>query len=127
MTYRHVVKICSTLKDIARHIEKELEEISKEIKNEDLMFDLRIIMNELFINAVEHGNKLDDNKCIIYSVDLREAYIEVIIEDEGEGIGKLEPYDSMSLKSSGRGLKIARELADEFIINSNIVSFKLFL
>lgn len=127
MTYRHVVKICSTLKDIARHIEIELEEISKEVKNEDLMFDLRIIMNELFINAVEHGNKWNDDKCIIYSVDLRPNYIEVIIEDEGEGIGKLESYDSMSLKSSGRGLKIVKELADEFAIYSNVVSFKLFL
>lgn len=127
MRYKNTVKFCSDLIEIKKHINHELSQFSKLIDNEELMFDLRLILNELLINAGEHGNKWSQEKCINYEIICDDDYIQIHVKDEGKGISELKPFDGSSLASSGRGLKIVKELTDEFIIDRNQIIVKIFI
>jgi serine/threonine-protein kinase RsbW len=90
---------------------------------EDMMFDVRVILHELILNAVIHGNERNSDKKVHIKVGLRDGdQIYIIIEDEGDGsawrIGRFalnqynhtETFDAFGLSESGRGLKIVTSL-----------------
>lgn len=92
------------------------------------LFESRVILNELLLNAVRHGNREDCTKSVAISAGVTkggEAYF--IIEDEGEGYDyqclmerKHVPLDAMevcSLKENGRGILIVLNLCDRIKFN----------
>jgi len=127
MAYRHEVTICSTIPEIQRHIDIELKEFNRYIQDEDLIFDLRLVLSELFINACEHGNKWNENKCINYEIEIDNNQVRLVVVDEGKGVSKIKPYDAKSLDSCGRGLKIVKELTDELELKNNMVTAVIYL
>lgn len=127
MAYRHEVKLCSTIPEIQRHIDIELKEFNRYIKDEELIFDLRLVLSELFINACEHGNNWNEEKCIKYQIEIDDNQVKLVVVDEGKGMAKIKPYDGKSLDSCGRGLKIVRELTDELEMKNNMVTAVIYL
>lgn len=125
MKYKHVVQFCSNLSEISKHIDDELLEFSAFIKDEDILFDLRLILNELLINAGKHGNNWDEEKCINYEVIFEDRYIVLIVQDEGEGSFELKPENGVNFTSSGRGLMIVKGLTEELKIEDNKVVAKI--
>lgn len=92
------------------------------------LFELKVIINELLLNAVKHGNKEDNNKLVRIAAGIEKgdcAFID--IQDDGEGydyeclIDKAERLCSesniLNLKETGRGLLIIKNLCDNIQFN----------
>ena len=61
--FRYEGSACSDLDDIKTFIQGVLNKLKNILEDEDLMFDLRLILNELVINSVIHGNRCNKRKC----------------------------------------------------------------
>lgn len=97
--------------------------------NEDSLFELRVVLNELFLNAVKHGNKHDSSKLIKASVGITfDDYVYIIVEDEGEGcdyeyiLSHSDQNDQEALgfndmKETGRGVLIVSSPCDSIRYN----------
>lgn len=89
-------------------------------------FELKVILNELILNAVKHGNKYVYSKKVKASVSTtREGYVSFLIEDEGEGYdyqcrlnNSQDALDDIcNLKETGRGILIVSNLCDKIKFN----------
>lgn len=84
-------------------------------------FTLRTCLTELVANAIEHGNSMDSNKRVSIEIIRFEEYIQVSIEDEGEGFLWQERIDgSLDLrdyKVRGRGIAMTKMLCDGLFYN----------
>jgi len=114
--------VCSNLNDVKAFIEEALNKLRSITCDEDLMFDIRLILNELIINGVIHGNCCDISKNVYLILEYEEDFIKIEVVDEGQGIDyDISSYNPEELKCCGRGLVIVDRLSDEFYINKNKV------
>lgn len=122
MIYQANITISSNLLEIKNVVEDLLTSIKDIIKEENLLFDMKLILNELIINSAVHGNTLDENKKINLNLEIDENVIKIEVEDEGEGfVYDKNKYDPLALTSNGRGLVIVDGLSDKLSINNNRV------
>jgi serine/threonine-protein kinase RsbW len=71
----------NTVNDILSYYEDVFGDIS-----ESSYTELKVILNELLINAIKHGSKEDEGKCISVIADLTaDKYALLVVEDEGDG------------------------------------------
>lgn len=106
-------------------IEKVCKEILSKLKDKgfdkDDIFAVHLALEEAFLNAVKHGNKMDPTKevKIDYSVGLDK--IEISVTDEGEGFepeAVADPRFGESLyKPGGRGLLLINSYMDTVKFN----------
>lgn len=97
---------------------------------EDAIFDLKVILNELVVNAIKHGNQLDNQKSVEIRTgisDSGKAY--VIVADQGRGHDcscHMNHQSTMSdrtadyiceMKESGRGIWLVKNLCDSIRFN----------
>lgn len=87
-----------------------------------VQFELKVILNEIIINAVKHGSLDDQHKYIHIMAGIRhnkEFYL--LVKDEGVGFDchcmqanniAEEDLDIANLKEDGRGIVIVRSLCD---------------
>ncbi|SHE75940.1 serine/threonine-protein kinase RsbW [Tissierella praeacuta DSM 18095] len=123
MDFKYSGIVCSDLDMIKNFVEDVLKKLNNIIENNDIMFDIRLILNELVINGVLHGNDCITSKCVKLSLEVKENTLTIQVEDEGTGIDyNLESYDPSDLKCCGRGLVIVNGLSDEFYIQKNKVT-----
>ncbi len=83
---------------------------------------LRLCLEELLHNAMEHGNRCDVSKKVYITVKAEPMRATIRVRDEGEGfdLSDREGYggeDSEVLSERGRGLLIVRHYADELCFN----------
>ena len=85
----------------------------------DAAIETRLILNEALINAVKHGNELDENKKASLQIKIETANTVVIqITDEGQGFDHrrlrkdLETMETV-LREDGRGMKLIYALSDK--------------
>jgi len=80
------------------------------------VFAVHLALEEAFLNAVEHGNKMDARKKILvkYSVDAQK--VEISMADQGNGFDPESVPDPRSgenlYKAEGRGLLLMRSYMD---------------
>jgi len=97
--------------------------------NDTTLFDLKVILNELLINAILHGNSENENKTVRISADIADkSELYIIIEDEGCGYDytrlcseqALHPCDTEpdNVCECGRGIRIVRSLCDQVKVNT---------
>jgi two-component system, OmpR family, response regulator len=83
----------------------------------DEIWEIKLAMHELGINAIEHGNKMDPAKQVKVGCTIFDGRLEFMIEDEGEGFdfGRVpDPTDSMGVhRDRGRGIFLVGQLVDE--------------
>ncbi len=79
-----VIDFSSTMKNIDRAVETT-KIFLKDIGYESLTFDVSLVLREGLTNAVKHGNRLDADKAVKYSIQLFNDRLIVEIEDEGDG------------------------------------------
>lgn len=87
--------------------------------------DLKMAIYEGLSNAVEHGNKNEPEKKVLFKLELRMDKIMVHIKDEGEGFdAKAISFGGEGGGSLNRGLKLIRHLMDEvtFSIKGNEIN-----
>lgn len=109
----------NSINQMNMEIKKILKALEREITNASFLMDVRLVLSELIINAMDHGNNWDKDKYVwvLVKINNREIYME--IKDEGEGIEKNNSLDKFS--SSGRGLLIVRSLVDSIVFERSTV------
>ncbi len=122
MYYEIQTSIRGGLEPINETVSKIIGDTRDIINDEDVFFDLRLILNELLINGFEHGNKCDCEKAVNLDLKINTKDIEIVVEDEGEGFCyQKEMIDSLDLATDGRGLILVMSLSDCLEIRDNII------
>lgn len=128
MTLSYIIEksLVSDLLDIQedlKHIQNNLESI---LPDDSLLFDARLILDELICNGIRHGNKEKREKLVNLLIEISDKYLKIEIKDQGEGFEyNREDYDPTCLSLGGRGLKIVDGLSDEFYVQDNkVISIK---
>ncbi len=123
LEFRYYGIVCSDIDLIKNFIDDVLLKIRSFVKSTDTMFDIRLILNELIINGVLHGNNCTISKHVKLSLEVKGDKLTIQVEDEGQGIDyDLGSYDPTILDCNGRGLVIVYGLSDEFYIQENKVT-----
>ncbi len=121
-------KIASSICNINIVVSEILDRLKNRniLYEECLIFDSKVILNELILNAIKHGNKEDINKSVKISAALiNSIYLLIEVEDEGEGYnynctlnnGDFNCLDEGILMEGGRGLLIIKCLCDKVKLN----------
>lgn len=122
MDYVIEKKIHSDIKCVKLLVEEILRSI-KHIINANEFFNTKLILYELMINSVIHGNCEDLNKMINIKIYINKSRIIIEVTDEGPGVcynhKNLGEYD---FTESGRGLMLVEGLADKLEIEGNTVT-----
>lgn len=122
MVYKFEVKVRSDINDVKNVVEELLLNIKDRI-NENIFFNSKLILYELMINGVLHGNKQDANKQINVVLIINKSCIVIEITDEGSGIiYKHKAFGEYDCCESGRGLMLVEGLSDKFTIEGNRVT-----
>ena len=92
------------------------------------LFNIKVILNELLVNAIRHGCNCDVNKAVSLNCFIREdGRLVLRIRDEGNGydycdILEQEVCDIFTLddnmKECGRGILIVKSLCEDLNFNS---------
>ncbi|MDB5023089.1 MAG: ATP-binding protein [Mucilaginibacter sp.] len=105
-------------------LENLIEQIAdKHNVSEDTFANMMTCLNEIAINAIVHGNKLDDSKKVIVNAEVVDGKRVVwTITDEGPGFDYdhlPDPTAEENLENlTGRGVFIVKQLADQCIFNT---------
>ena len=85
--------------------------------DEDAAHYMSVAVRESVVNAIKHGNKLDEVKRVEISFDIRPTELEVQIRDDGTGFDPGAVPDPLApenlLKAHGRGIFFMRRFMDE--------------
>ena len=77
----------------------------------------KLLINEVVVNAVKHGNQFDEGKEVFLDIDVCDHRVDIRVEDEGAGFnpnGVPDPRTSDNIqREHGRGLFLIQSLADE--------------
>jgi serine/threonine-protein kinase RsbW len=92
--------------------------------DEDAVHWVGVAVRESVINAIKHGNRLDEAKFVTVEFTLEPAVsptaLVVSVQDQGEGFEVEEVADPLApenlLKSSGRGIFFMRSFMDDVIL-----------
>ncbi len=104
-------------------LENFLEELQTRLSiSEEIFANIQMCLNEAVINAIDHGNHLDESKKVYVNVELQtQKKLIFSVKDEGPGFdyNKIkDPTLPDNLESlSGRGIYIIKHLADQLIFN----------
>jgi len=115
---RHLdVVIASDLGEVRRvqeEIERELLAHSFEQRE---IFSIRLALEEALVNAIKHGNQLDQNKHVSVNCRINGQRVDIDIADQGKGFDPdcvPDPLDVDNLeKPFGRGLLLMRHYMSE--------------
>lgn len=105
-------------------LETLIEQIAdKHQVSEDTFANMMTCLNEIAINAIVHGNKLDENKKVIVNAEVVDGKRVVwTITDEGDGFDYdhlPDPTAEENLENlTGRGVFIVKQLADQCVFNT---------
>lgn len=122
MDYIVEKKVHSDIKSVRKLIKEILASI-EEIIDSNTFFNTKLILNELMINSVIHGNCEDLNKMIDIKIHINKSCITIEVSDEGTGVcyehKTCGEYDFLE---SGRGLMLVEGLTDKLNIEGNTVT-----
>ena len=86
---------------------------------DDRIEDLKTAIAEACINAIEHGNQLNENLCVGVTLAAHDDTLEVKVLDDGNGISKLPAKPDIDRKVHGEedprgmGMFLIQALVDE--------------
>ncbi|HBB28025.1 MAG TPA: ATP-binding protein [Clostridiales bacterium] len=95
--------------------------IDKKI-GEDNLFNIKLILSELIVNSIIHGNNNDSDKNIFIYLFIDDKWIEISVSDEGEGFKYSKNLEPCTFCESGRGLLLVEGLSDHFIVYKNFIT-----
>ena len=110
----------SALEDICQQILTELKAFSF---SEDDVFGVHLALEEAFLNAVKHGNKMDPTKTVKVDYTIDRGKVEIAITDEGDGFDPSNIPDPRVgdnlFRPEGRGLLLIGAYMDVMEYNDS--------
>lgn len=110
------IEVASKPSEVVRVCEEVLARLTEKGFGKDDVFAVRLTLEEAFLNAVRHGNKLDPSKTIRVDYAVSEDKLEITITDQGEGFkpDKVEDprFGDNLFKPGGRGLLLMNSYMD---------------
>lgn len=120
--YRFKGFVNSDLSLIKNFLDSALRDLNPFIEDQEKLFDIKVILNELVVNGAMHGNEEDLNKKVCLKLILDESSLKIIVKDEGRGVDfDTSLYNCKEKSCNGRGLLIVEALTDQLILNENEV------
>lgn len=117
-------KIKSTFEHAAATVD-EITTLLREMYHLDkaVLFRISFMLREIINNAVEHGNRFDEDKLIHVQVSMSEDSVSFRIEDEGEGftLQVLEQIPDHYLRVRNRGIYLIKEFGFEIEVSGQVV------
>lgn len=93
-----------------------LDKLRNSQYSQDEIFGIHLAIEEAFINAVKHGNKMDPAKKVFIEYSISPKMVEICVQDEGKGFNPSSVPDPRVgdnlFKSDGRGLLLIRSYMD---------------
>jgi serine/threonine-protein kinase RsbW len=84
--------------------------------SEDDIFSVHLAIEEAFINAIKHGNKMETTKAVKIDYSIENDKVEICMTDEGAGFDpEVIPdprYGDNLYKPAGRGMLLMRSFMD---------------
>ena len=111
-------KEVTTSRNNRRKLLKELDEIIKDISPKTSLseYEILLVLDEAITNAMEHGNRWEENKKVKVTAIKKRDGLEIKVKDEGIGFNfsniKKRLPKGKKLSTRGRGIYIMRKLAD---------------
>lgn len=110
--------VCSLVKDVLFYFNDtfgDLEECNQ--------FEIKVVLNELILNAIKHGNKENVDKRVKLNAGItNRGYAYFIVEDEGDGCNYKslidcgqntnDAIDYLDMRESGRGILIVKNFCE---------------
>jgi serine/threonine-protein kinase RsbW len=99
--------------------------------DEASLFNIRLVLNELIVNAFIHGNAdaQDAPVTVLVDPDETEPALTIEVEDGGVGFSAAPPAEQAggSIREHGRGLVLVKALTREMVFNErgNRVSVRM--
>ncbi|MDD5438599.1 MAG: ATP-binding protein [Candidatus Omnitrophica bacterium] len=94
----------------------------KKDAHRDILFDIKLCVEEAVRNAIVHGNKSEPNLPVDISYDIADNKIIIVVEDRGTGFHPAnlpDPTHADNLfKESGRGVYLMYKLMDKVHYNA---------
>lgn len=109
--------VIKSIPSAARQVSNEiLSELRNNNFSEEDVFAIQLAIEEAFINAIKHGNQMDDSKQIKVDYFVGPDKTEISLTDEGQGFDPNsipDPRCGKNLyKTNGRGLLLMRSYMD---------------
>jgi serine/threonine-protein kinase RsbW len=85
--------------------------------------DMKTVVSEACLNAMEHGNKEDPNTRVMVKMNFKNQSITVFVKDEGTGVEKIPEEPDINKKIEkletprGLGIFLIKQLADQVDFN----------
>lgn len=116
------------IKGLACSIDSVLSAIQSEhVMNDQIKFEIKVVLNELIVNAICHGNNFDQDKDTCVTIKLmKDDYLYISVKDQGCGCNGKMDLNSLDnyvrekndmLCEHGRGLFIVEQLCDRVKFN----------
>ena len=119
----HVFEIPGDPKYVKHASAKLLDALKTLNLSKETLFDIRLCLEEAVINAIKHGNKLDERLPVVISYSFSGGKLEITVRDQGKGFDYRAMPDPRSganiLKHSGRGIFLIKNLMDEVKYNDS--------
>ena len=111
------IKLPSELESIDKAVAKATEFATASGISEEELFGIDLAVRESVTNAIKHGNKFDESKDVVVTLEHIEETLTITIRDFGDGFAVDEVPDPTNpenlLKSTGRGILFMNNFMDE--------------
>jgi serine/threonine-protein kinase RsbW len=102
----------------ARRVQGEIEQALQSVQfTEKEIFAVRLALEEALVNAIKHGNQMDESKKVRIAYTVTVERFDIVIIDEGPGFDPADvpdPTDPENLeRPCGRGLMLMRHYMSE--------------
>lgn len=129
LIYKEVIG--STFKEVNISVLDVIDALKTEcdIIDTKMLFKINFVLREIMNNAVEHGNKFDEEKKITCEVFVENNVLSFEVEDEGEGIDlSSNPFSvdhDYILRERNRGMKVIEDLNFRIFVKVNKIRLEL--
>ncbi|MDO5047649.1 MAG: ATP-binding protein [Anaerococcus sp.] len=97
-----------------------IDHLKEKTHDPDLIFKIRLILDELTANSYKHGNNREFARKIDCLVLLDDYFCLINVKDEGCGI--VSDGEADFLSEHGRGIKLVNAMSDNVLVKGNSIA-----